>query len=113
MPHRMVDQVADGLANAAAGLVGGLGGAVKGVGKSVMSGLDQPLRAMDVTEGPHRVADPVLDGIVDAAMNFPNSGIIGSLKIVGKGIMRGLDQPVKQISAGPAKIKFPEFLGRR
>lgn len=103
-PHRMVDRIMDGVADGASGAVRSLTGGVKQVGNQLMNGLDAPCRELTGKEGPHRIVDHALDGYVDAVENGICQGAIGSMKIVGEGISRGLDNPVEQIGIPPADI---------
>lgn len=98
MPHRMVDSIAEGLVGAVEGLGNSAVGAIKGVGKAVMGGLDKPFDAVAPgREGPHRIADRLADGAVDGITNFGRNGVIGSIKMAGKGVMSALDQPLEQL----------------
>lgn len=98
MPHRVVDSVADGLVGGIDGFGNAIVGAVKGVGKAIMGGLDKPFATISGgREGPHRIADRLADGAVDGVTNFASTGVIGSVKKVGKGIMTALDHPLEQI----------------
>jgi hypothetical protein len=104
--HRMIDKVADGVANGITGFVGTAAGAIKGLGKSVMTGLDKPFNEITGKEGPHRILDRAADGIVDAGVNFVDNGVVGTARTAGKGIMRALDQPLEQIK-GMGKFEMP------
>jgi len=98
MPHRMVDNIADGLVSAVDGFGNSAVNAVKGAGKAVMGGLDKPFAALAAErEGPHRMADRLADGFVDGLTNFGKNGVIGSIKMVGKSVMSALDQPLEQM----------------
>lgn len=108
IPHRVVDDVAKGIAGAAKGLVSSLAGAAKGAGEGLMGGLDKAFPKFASKEGPHRIIDHVADGIVDAGVNFANQGLIGSAQIAGEGLMRALDQPAEQIK-GITGLELPEL----
>ncbi len=98
MPHRLVDNIADGLVGAVDGLGNSVVGAVRGAGKAVMGGLDKPFAMIaGGREGPHRIIDRAADGTLDGITNFASTGVIGSVKKVGKGIMAALDHPLEQI----------------
>ncbi len=97
-PHMMVDSIAEGLIGGVNGFGNAAVNAIKGVGKAVMGGLDKPFAAVAAgREGPHRIADRLADGAVDSVTNFASNGVIGSIKIVGKGVMSALDQPLEQL----------------
>lgn len=110
MVHRAVDNVLDGLANGATGAVSSLAGAVKGIGKSVINGLEKPFRDITGREGPLRAVDTAADGVVNAGVNAVNQGLVGSVKIAGKGVMTALDHPLRQIGLNSGKaggMKLP------
>jgi hypothetical protein len=99
LPHRVVDSIADGLVGGVDGFGNAVVGAVKGVGKAVMGGLDKPFAAIaGGREGPHRIVDRAADGAVNAVANFASTGVIGSVRTVGKGVMSALDHPWEQIT---------------
>ncbi len=97
-PHRVVDNIADGVVGGIDGFGNAAVGAVKGMGKAVMGGLDKPFAAIaGGREGPHRIFDRLADGAVDGLTNFASTGVIGSVKKAGKGLMSALDHPLEQI----------------
>jgi|GEM_PF-1530524 len=106
-PHRVVGNIADGIANGVDGLGNGVVNAVKGVGESVMSALDKPFTGVTGMQGPHRTIDHVAKGAIDAGVNFASQGVIGSTKTVGEGIMEALDHPLEQIGKG--KVEMPKI----
>lgn len=112
-PHRVVDSLADGIANGARGLIGGVSGAVRGVGKSVMGALDKPFAAVTHKEGPHRVLDRAADGALDAVENLAEQGVIGTAQKAGGAVMRALDHPVEQFGVPPDIDKFSGRLFKR
>ncbi|TSA56994.1 hypothetical protein D4R42_02445 [bacterium] len=70
-PHRVVNDILDGLLNG-----------VKGAGEAITSGLDSlPLG----TNGPHRGVDKVLDGLTKAPED------------IGEGISEALDLPLQAV----------------
>jgi hypothetical protein len=98
MPHRLVDSVADGIVNGINSFGNTAVSTVKGVGKTVMGGLDKPFGMISGgREGPHRIADRFADSAADAVTNFVSTGVAGSVKKIGEGAMRALDQPLEQI----------------
>ena len=107
-PHRVIENILDGVANGINGLGSGVVGAVKGVGESVMSALDKPFTGVTGMQGPHRAIDHVAKGAIDAGVNFASQGVIGSAKIAGKGLMEALDHPLEQVSKG--KFELPKIL---
>lgn len=109
-PHRVVDEIANGIAGGAKGLVDSAAGAVKGAGESVMRALDGPFTAITGKEGPHRIADRLADGAVDTAVNFIDQGIIGTAKKAGETVMRALDHLPEQTGIPP---KLPRLFGRK
>lgn len=107
-PHRAIDSALDGLANGAKGVIGSIASGVKSAGEAVMTGLDGPIRDTLKTRGPHRVIDEVLDGQVEAVTNAWSNGAIGSLQMIGEGVMRGLDIPVEDIG-GIGGFQLPKM----
>lgn len=101
-PHRVVDSFANGVANGAKGLFDAVVNAAKGAGETVMKALDTPFSQVTGKEGPHRIIDRALDGATDAYTNFIDTGVIGTAKKVGEGLMKALDQPPEQIGIPPA-----------
>lgn len=97
-PHRVVDNIADGVVGAADGLGNSAVGAVRGAGKALMGALDKPFAAITGREGPHRIIDRAADGAVDGLTNFASTGVVGSIRRVGKGAMSALDHPLEQIT---------------
>lgn len=116
-PHRVVANVIDGLAQGAQGVVGSIAGGIKGAGKTIMSALDKPPKALLNKEGPHRILDRFNDGAVDATVKAINEGGIGSMRTFGEGVSRALDQPPEQLGIppslgegeGPTLPKLPKF----
>lgn len=108
-PHRVVDSIANGVANGATGLISAGANAVKGAAESVMKALDTPFTQVTGKEGPHRIIDRAADGAVDAAVNLIDAGAIGTAKKVGEGVMKALDQPPEQIGIPPELGKFQIF----
>lgn len=117
-PHRVVDGIVDGLAQGAQDVVGSLAGGLKGAGNAVMNAVDKPPQALLHKQGPHRIVDRGLNAGVDAATQFVNQGVIGSVRTLGEGISRALDQPTEEIGlppdlggGGPGMPKFelPKF----
>jgi hypothetical protein len=98
-PHRIVGDVADGLANGVRGVGNGMVGAVKGAGSQIMSALDKPFTKVTGKEGPHRIVDRFLNGTVDAGVNVVDVGGLRSLQDEGEAIMKSMDQPLEQISS--------------
>jgi len=98
-PHRVVGDVADGLANGVRGVGNGMVGAVKGAGAQIMSALDKPFTKVTGKEGPHRIIDRFLNGTVDAGVNVVDNGGLRSLQEEGAAIMRSMDQPLEQLSS--------------
>lgn len=103
-PHRMLGQVADGLADGASTAVRSVTGGARQVGNSIMTGLDQPCRELTGKTGPHRMVDDALNGVVGSVENAICVGGIGSVKMVGEGFQRALDNPVEQLGIPPADI---------
>ena len=108
-PHRVVDSIAEGIANGATGLISAGVNAVKGAAETVMKALDTPFTQVTGKEGPHRIIDRAADGAVDAGVNFVENGVIGTAKKVGEGVMKALDQPPEQIGIPPELGKFQIF----
>ena len=50
-PHRVVDSVANGVADGAQGISDGILGALRNAGSAIMSGLDKPFMAVTGKEG--------------------------------------------------------------
>lgn len=100
-PHRVVDDIADGVVNAANGLGNSLAGAIRGAGKSIMGALDKPFTAITGKEGPHHIIDRLVDGAVDTIVNIGSDGMVGSAKKAGEAVMKALDQPVEQVGIPP------------
>lgn len=100
-PHRVVDSIADGIANGVKSLFDAGAGAVKNAGETIMAGLDKPFSAITGKEGPHRVVDRFADGALDTVTNFVDSGVIESAKKAGEAVMKALDQPPEQIGIPP------------
>jgi len=100
-PHRVVDQVLDGLIGGAQGVVSGIGGGLSGAGEMVQRGLDQPWKAMNGPEQPLRAVDRLLDGTIQAATQAINQGILGSWKAEGEAIQSALDHPSQQVGIPP------------
>lgn len=110
-PHRVVDGIANGIAAGARGLGDAAISAVKGAGKAVMGALDKPFTQITGKEGPHRIIDRVADGAVSAGTNFVDSGVIGTAKAAGEGLMKALDQPLEQVK-GISEMKLPGMFKR-
>jgi len=108
-PHRVVDSIANGVANGVTGLISAGANAVKGAAETVMKALDTPFTQVTGKEGPHRIIDRAADGAVDAAVNLIDAGAIGTAKKVGEGVMKALDQPPEQIGIPPELGKFQIF----
>ena len=104
-PHRVVDNIADGLVDGANGLGQSAASAIKGAGETVMRGLDGPFTGITGKEGPHRVLDRFADGTIDAISHF-GSNIIDSVKMQGEAVMRALDHPADQFGIPPDLSKF-------
>ena len=100
-PHRVVDQVLDGLVGGAQGVVSGIGGGLTGAGEMVQRGLDQPWKMMNGPEQPMRAVDRLLDGTVHAATVAINQGVLGSLKAEGEAVQSALDHPSQQVGIPP------------
>jgi phage-related protein len=113
-PHRVIDSVANGIANGAQGIFDGAANALKGAGNAIMNGLDKPFEAVSGgREGPHHIAGRLADGVVNTAQNVVDQGVIGSAKKAGETVMRALDQPPEQIGLPPDLDKGIGFkLGR-
>lgn len=108
-PHRVVDAIANGIADGVRGLLGAAVGAAQGAAETVMRALDTPFTQVTGKEGPHRVIDRAADGAADAGVNFIESGVIGTAKKVGEGIMKALDHPTEQVGIPPELGKFQIF----
>lgn len=100
-PHRVVDEVVQGIADGVNKFGDSLHGAVTGAGESIMSALDTPFKDITGKVGPHRIIDSALDGVADATRNAVSNGALGSLKIAGEGLMKGLDNPAQQLGFPP------------
>lgn len=100
-PHRVVDEVADGLANGVDGVGNSLIGTAQSLGKNVMGALDKPFQAITNKEGPHRIIDRVADGAASTVRNIGSQGVVGSAKVAGESVMSALDQPVEEIGIPP------------
>ncbi len=100
-PHRMVDSIANGLANGAQGILDSVAGTLRSAGSSLMGALDKPFEAVTGKEGPHRIVDRLANGAVGTAQNVVDQGIIGSAKEAGESIMKALDHPVEQVGLPP------------
>lgn len=100
-PHRVVDEVLDGLADGAAGVIRSVQSGLKSAGETVMAGLDKPFRTVTSKTGPHRIVDRALDGAVDAAASVPTEGMIKLAQIAGEGICHALDQTVEELGVPP------------
>ena len=100
-PHRVVDSIADGIAEGAKSLVDSGLNAFRGAGETIMGGLDKPFAAITGKEGPHRILDRFADGALDTVTNFIDSGIIESAKKAGEAVMKALDHPPEQIGIPP------------
>ncbi len=99
-PHRVVGGVADGLVSGVRGLGNSLVGAVKGGGAALTSAIDRPFQMVMHKPGPIKVVDTLANSALDAGVNFVDKGIVGSVQIVGNGIMKALDQPLDEIGKG-------------
>lgn len=108
-PHRVIDGIANGIANGAKGLVDSAVNAVKGAGETVMKALDGPFASVTGKEGPHRIVDRAIDGALEAGVNLVDSGFIGSAQKAGEAIMKALDQPPEQIGIPPALGTLGKF----
>lgn len=91
-PGELVDDVARGATGAVRNLVSSVAGGLRGAGDSVQSALDQPARAVGVSDSPARILHDPIAGVVGGWENFVNQGVIRSLEIVGDGITSGLDR---------------------
>lgn len=100
-PHRVVDSIADGIANGAKGLIRAAAVAVKGAGSSIVSAVDKPFRSITGKEGPIMMADRFANGAVDTATDFAENGVIGGMQAAGKTVMKALDHPSEQIGVPP------------
>lgn len=100
-PHRAVDEVATDLIGAVRGIGNSVIGTVRGTGEKIMRVLDQPFSAITDKEGPHRIAHRLADGVIDAGVNFVDSGIVGSAQKAGEAVMRALDHLPEQTGIPP------------
>ena len=100
-PHRIVGDIADGLVDAVRGIGNSATSSVKGAGEKIMKALDEPFAAVTGKEGPHRIVDRLARGAIDAGVNFVDSGIVGSTKMVGKAIMEAFDHLPEQTGIPP------------
>lgn len=100
-PHRVLDSIADGIADGAKGLIMAGSNAMKGAGSAIMSGLDKPFAAVTGKEGPHRMVDRLANGAVDTATNFVDQGVIGGVQAAGETLMKALDHPPEQVGLPP------------
>ena len=100
-PHRVVDSIANGIANGAEGLINAGANALKDAGHAIMSGLDKPFTAVTKREGPHHIIGRAADGAVETVQRGVDEGIIGSAKRAGEGIMSALDHPPEQVGLPP------------
>lgn len=107
-PHRVIGDIADGIANAIDGVGNGLVSAVEGAGESVMGALDKPFTGVTGIQGPHRAIDKAAKEVIEAGHNFASRGVIGSVKTAGEGLMEALDHPLEQVGAG--KFELPKIL---
>lgn len=100
-PHRAVDEIVTGLIGAVRGIGNSVTGTVKGTGEKIMRVLDQPFGAITDKEGPHRIAHRLADGLIDAGVNFVDTGIVGSVQKSGAAVMRALDHLPEQTGIPP------------
>lgn len=107
-PHRVIGDIANGIADGIDSLGNGAVRAIEGAGESLMSALDKPFTDVTGMQGPHRVIDRAARGAIDAGVNFASRGVIGSVKTAGEGLMEALDHPLEQIGKG--KIELPKIL---
>lgn len=110
-PHRVVDDVLNGIASGVTGLITSGASAIKNTGRTITSALDKPFQEVTGKEGPIKMLDPLGEGIVDAGVNFVDDGIIGTAKIAKEGVMEALDQPTEQIGFPPKLGAFQLFKG--
>lgn len=108
-PHRVVDNIANGIADGAKGLIDAGVNAAKGAAEAVMKALDTPFTQVTGKEGPHRMLDRAADGAVDAGVNFIETAVIGTAEKVGEGLMKALDHPTEQVGIPPELGKFQLF----
>lgn len=97
-PGDMVDEVARGATGAVRNLVSSVAGGLRGAGESVQSALDQPAKAVGVTDSPARIIDDPIKGVVAAWENGINQGVIRSIELIGDGITSGLDRIPKVLT---------------
>lgn len=112
-PHRVVDSIADGIANGARGLINSAAAALKGAGSTIVGAVDKPFRSITGKEGPLMMADRLANGAVDTATDFVDGGIIGGMQSAGKTVMKALDHPPEQIGIPPDIEKFGFLKGSK
>jgi hypothetical protein len=111
-PHRIIDGVVNGIADGVNKLGNSLLGTVTSAGHEVMNALDKPVAQVTKKQGPHRAVDKALDGAAAALQNVGQSGVVGSLKTVGEGVMKALDHPVDQFGIPPKDIGLGKLRGK-
>lgn len=118
-PHRVLDELIDGLVGGVENVGRGVAGAIRGAGANLTTALDKPIQMVAKKEGPHHIVDRVLTSAIEAGQSFVEGGVIGSAKTLGKGLMKALDHPSEQMGIPPSeidkipKIKPPEIFKKR
>lgn len=74
-PDRVVDSVANGVADGAQGISDGILGALRNAGSAIMSGLDKPFMAVTGKEGPHHIVGRLADGAAGTVQNAVDQGL--------------------------------------
>ena len=100
-PHRIVDEIATGLIGTVRGFGNSAVSSVKTAGEKMMRALDGPFSTVTGKEGPHRIAHRLADGIIDAGVNFVDTGIVGSVQKAGEAVMKALDHVPEQTGLPP------------
>ena len=118
-PHRIADQMLNGLCGGARGIVSTVKGGLQDVGNTVQGALDAPWRATVGVEQPLRIADRLLNGGMSAAENAVSQGIIGTIQMGGEAVQRALDYLPETLGIPPSMgdkgggFALPDFLPKR
>lgn len=102
-PHRVVDNIANGVAEGAKRFVAGVTSSFTGVGGEIQRGLDAPFNALGGPQQPLRIVDRVLNGGLDA-VNAGARGGIGVIQTAAEGVQSGLDHPVENFGVPPGLL---------
>lgn len=100
-PHRVVDSIADGIANGAKGIISSVASSLKSAGSTIVDAIDKPFRSITGKEGPIMMVDRFANGAVDTATDFVDNGVIGGMQAAGETVMKAMDHPSEQLGIPP------------